>query len=142
MKIKSATWGTGLCWLFGTVFVYAGVLKALDPALFLMDVRSFDLLPDPFAAWLALFLPWLEIFAGLAVILGKGRPGGLLVLEGLLVVFLAVILLSWARGLDISCGCFGGKAEASNYVELVVRDVVLLLLGILCWITLPRRQLA
>ena len=55
--------------LFGGVLVYAGAVKAWDPAAFLLDIRSFELLPDPWAAWLAMSLPWLEIFAGLAVII-------------------------------------------------------------------------
>lgn len=122
-----------LCLLFGAVFVYAGVLKASSPLTFLDDVRSFQLLPDPFAAWLALGLPWFEIFAGLAVASGFFRAGGLLGLNALLLVFLAVILLSWARGLDLSCGCFGGSPEPSDYTVLIVRDLVLLALGWVCW---------
>ncbi len=117
--------------LFGGVFVYAGALKAQDPAAFLMDVRSFDLLPDPHAAWLALFLPWLEIYCGLGVITSLFRKGGLLVLNASLVAFLASILISWQRGIDIQCGCFGGGSDASsNYVDLIIRDVLLLALGI------------
>lgn len=115
--------------LFGGVFIYAGAAKALDPALFVMDVRSFDLLPDPYAAWLAMFLPWLEIFAGLAVITGVLRKGGLLVLNASLLAFLVAIGISWYRGIDIQCGCFGGDPGSSNYVELIVRDVLLLALG-------------
>jgi len=122
-----------VCLLFGAVFVYAGVLKASSPLTFLDDVRSFQLLPDPYAAWLALGLPWLEIFAGLAVITGIGRAGGLFSLNALLLVFLVAILVSWARGLDLSCGCFGGSAEASDYTVLIVRDLILLALGWICW---------
>jgi len=116
--------------LFGGVFIYAGTLKLLDPAMFVMDVRSFDLLPDPYAAWVAMFLPCLEILAGLAVITGVLRKGGLLVLNGSLGVFLVAIGISWSRGIDIQCGCFGSKGASGNYVELIVRDVLLLALGI------------
>jgi uncharacterized membrane protein YphA (DoxX/SURF4 family) len=120
---------------FGGVFVYAGVMKAWNPRVFLDDVRSFALLPDPYAALVAMFLPWLEIFAGLAVITGVMRKGGLLVLNGSLLVFLAAIGIAWVRGTDIRCGCFGGSGEAtSNYVELIVRDLALLTLG--AWLAL------
>ena len=44
---------------FGVLWIIAGVLKVKDPALFLMDVRSFQMLGDPWAAYLALCLPWL-----------------------------------------------------------------------------------
>jgi len=36
--------------------------------------EDFDLLGDPWAAWLAMGLPWLEIFAGLAVMSGFCVP--------------------------------------------------------------------
>ncbi len=121
--------------LFGGVFVYAGAVKAWDPAAFLLDIRSFELLPDPWAAWLAMSLPWLEIFAGLAVMIGLLRAGGLLLLNACLLGFLAAILIAWARGLDIRCGCFG-SGGSSEYVELLVRDLALLGLGL--W--LARKQ--
>ena len=122
-----------LCVAFGGLFVYAGAGKAADPTAFLGAVRSFDLLRDPYAAWVALFLPWMEILGGLAAITGVLRRGGLLLLNLSLVVFLLGICISWARGLDIRCGCFGGEAEltstAAAYVELIIRDVLLLALG-------------
>ncbi len=119
-----------LCFIFGAIFIYAGALKASNPIAFLDDVRSFQLLPDPFAAWLALALPWLEILAGLAVVTGLLRPGGLLCLNVLLVIFLAAILISWARGLDLTCGCFGASGQISDYTQLIVRDLALLTLGV------------
>ncbi len=116
--------------IFGGVFVYAGIVKAWNPQAFLDDVRSFDMLPDPLAAWLAMGLPWLEIFAGLAVITGVMRGGGLLILNGALLSFLGGIGIAWYRGIDIRCGCFGASTATSNYIELIVRDLVLLLLGL------------
>ena len=115
--------------IFGGVFIYAGVLKASDPGLFLIDVRSFDMLPDPYAAWLAISLPWLEIFAGLAVVIGVFRASGLLILNVLLVVFFIAIGWAWHRGIDIKCGCFGKSDAASNYTWLFTRDGILLALG-------------
>ena len=66
------------CWGFGGLFVYAGFLKlwGLGPMSFANDIRSFHILADPWVAWLAMSLPWLEIFCGLAVICGPLRRGG------------------------------------------------------------------
>ena len=121
---------------FGGLFLYAGAMKALEPMVFLDDVRSFALLPDPYAAMLAMFLPWLEILAGLAVITGLGRRGGLLILNASLLVFLVAIAIAWFQGTDIRCGCFGGdtEASASNYLELIIRDFTLLICGL--WVFL------
>lgn len=121
---------------FGGLFLYAGTVKALEPMVFLDDVRSFALLPDPYAAMLAMFLPWLEILAGLAVLTGLGRRGGLLILNASLLIFLVAIAIAWSRGTDIRCGCFGGgnEASASNYLELIIRDFTLLACGL--WVFL------
>lgn len=124
--------------LFGGVFVYAGIMKAWNPMVFLDDVRSFALLPDPYAAMLSMFLPWFEIFAGLAVIVGVLRKAGLVVLNLSLLMFLEAIVIAWMRGTDIRCGCFGGSSDAtSSYIELIIRDLVLLNLGI--WLAFQQR---
>ncbi len=123
-----------LHFFFGGVFVYAGLLKVMDPISFLDDIRSFDLLGDPWAAWVAMGLPWLEILAGLAVMSGFLRSGGMMILNTSLLVFLAAILISWWRGIDIRCGCFGHSDATSSYRDLIVRDLLLLAAGIvLVW---------
>ncbi|MFN0076591.1 MAG: MauE/DoxX family redox-associated membrane protein [Prosthecobacter sp.] len=128
-----------LHFFFGGVFVYAGILKVADPMSFLDDVRSFDLIGDPFAAWLAMGLPWLEIFAGLAVMSGFLRSGGMLILNASLLIFLGAIILSWWRGIDIRCGCFGHSDATSNYRDLILRDLLLLATGIvLVWHGRPK----
>lgn len=118
--------------IFAAVFAFAGILKVADPIQFLADIRTFQLVRDPFAAAIALGLPWLEIFAALAVFVGFGRAGGLLVLNALLIVFLAILSLTWWRGLDPSCGCFGAFGGESIFVAMV-RDGVLLMLGSMLW---------
>lgn len=115
--------------LFGGVFVWSGFLKAQDPGAFIISVRSFRILPDPYAAWLALSLPWLEIFAGLAVITGIGRRGGLLLLNLSLVMFAIALVSAWIRGINVDCGCFGGKDGTTQIVDALVRDAVLLAVG-------------
>jgi putative oxidoreductase len=127
-----------LAWLFGMVFIWTGWLKVQDPAQFLVNIRSFRILPDPFAAWLALGLPWLEIFAGLAVLTGWLRKGGLLLLNAALVIFGIALISAWVRRLDIECGCFGGKHGATSIEEALVRDAVLLAVGL--WLAFMQRR--
>ena len=113
-------------WCLAAFFIIAGYFKALSPAAFLMDVRSFQLLDDPWAAWLAMSLPWLEILCGLALVSGILLDGAILTITGMLSAFLAAIIYSWHRGIDLQCGCFGENPDVSNYRELITRDVLLL----------------
>lgn len=116
-------------WIFGGVFIFSGFVKVRDPQLFLMQIRGFLLLGDPFAAWVALGLPWLEIFCGIAVVIGFLRRSGLILLGLALVVFIIVLAIAWGRGLDIECGCFGSAVKTSLRMELLI-DLVLLALGL------------
>jgi putative oxidoreductase len=118
-----------LSFLFGAVFIFAGGVKALDPQLFLISIRGFRILPDPFAAWVALGLPWLEILGGLAVMSGILRGGGLLLLNACLIVFVVAIAVAWGRGLDIECGCFGSTFKTGARTEFGT-DLVLLAAGL------------
>ena len=121
--------GLVLAFIFGAVFVFAGALKVRDPQLFTMQIRNFDMLPDPCNALLAISLPWLEIFCGLAVITGVLRLGGLLLLNAALVVFIAVLGWMLAHGKQVDCGCFGSALQLGLKQELAL-DVALLVIGL------------
>ncbi|MES2572381.1 MAG: MauE/DoxX family redox-associated membrane protein [Verrucomicrobiota bacterium] len=113
------------CLLAG-VFIYAGVIKAIDPAQFAADVDHFRLLPYAMSCAVGVYLPWLEIFAGVALLFSKWRAGAALLLAAMLVVFLIALGSAWARGLDITCGCFGHALNKSNYPLSILLDMALL----------------
>jgi methylamine utilization protein MauE len=46
------------------VFVYAGSIKAIDPARFLTTIQNYHPVPPPAAAAVAFYLPWLEVCCG------------------------------------------------------------------------------
>jgi len=109
------------------VFLYAGHLKVKNPIQFTEDIRNYQLIPDPLPATLALSLPWLEILAALGVLTGLLYRGSLVLLAGMTLTFMAAITSAWARGLDISCGCFGGESAGStNYPLHLFENSVLL----------------
>ncbi len=120
--------------VLGGTFLWAGGLKAWDPIQFLFDIRSFHLVPDPYAGLLSLGLPWLEILCGAGVLVKRLYSGSLAILCGSLAVFIVAIAWSWHRGLDISCGCFGKSEEQLSYTWHLVRNAGLLGMGIwLLW---------
>jgi uncharacterized membrane protein YphA (DoxX/SURF4 family) len=109
----------------GGIFVYAGVVKILDPAGFATDVANYRVLPLVLVNFVAITLPWVETVVGILMVMGFWLPGSALVITGLMGVFLAAIGQALARGLDIRCGCFGtiegGKMDALT----LVRDIAL-----------------
>jgi len=91
--------------ILGGLFFYAGVQKLLHPYEFAEAVMAYRLLPMALVGVVTAVLPWIEVAAGLCLVVGLKCRSGLLILSGLLVIFLAVILITMARGLHIDCGC-------------------------------------
>jgi uncharacterized membrane protein YphA (DoxX/SURF4 family) len=125
-------------WIFrlvlAGVFWVAGYEKARDPIQFLLDIRSFHLLPDPYAGLLALGLPWLELLCAAGVVLKRLYLGSLAILSASLAGFIVVIAWSWHRGLDISCGCFGKTDLELGYLQHLMLNATLLGMGLwLLW---------
>ena len=125
----------------GGIFVYAGALKIWDAGQFALDVHHFQLTPWTVSALVAVYLPWLEVLAGLALILRRLTLGAPLALAGMTLVFMLALTSAWARGLDISCGCFGKEEAkiATDFPQLMLRDVALLAAAVILLLSEARR---
>src|SRR5881396_3815061 len=111
--------------IVGGIFVYAGVLKVLDPVQFANDIDNYKMLPWFVSVRLALYLPWLEIFCGLAVIFRFLYRGGLSILTALIVVFIGATIAAKLRGLDITCGCFGHASQHWSFAQHMAVDLAI-----------------
>lgn len=112
--------------IVGGIFIYAGVIKALDPVQFANDIDNYKALPWFISVRLAFYLPWLEIFCGLAVIFRFLYRGGLSILSALIAVFVGATIAAKMRGLDISCGCFGHASKNWNFAQHMAVDLAIL----------------
>ncbi len=127
--------------IIGGIFIYAGVMKIFDPVGFANDIDNYKILPWPLTVRLAFYLPWLEILCGLAVILDLLYRGGLLILTMLISIFIIASVIAKARGLDITCGCFGHASKYLSFFGHLALDFVLLaVLGALWFTNRAQRQ--
>ncbi|MDF1751345.1 MAG: DoxX family membrane protein [Verrucomicrobiales bacterium] len=115
---------------FGAIFIWSGIAKLKDPINFSDAVRNFELVTDPVAPALALLIPCVEVVAGILTMLGLLLRGSLATLLLSLLIFTAAIIMAWVRGLDISCGCFGGSGEM-NYPVMIARNIGLIAAALL-----------
>jgi putative oxidoreductase len=122
------------------IFVYAGVTKALDPVQFANDIDNYKILSWFVTVRLALYLPWLEIFCGLAVIFHFLYRGGLSILTALLAVFIGATVAAKMRGLDITCGCFGHASKNWNFSTHLVVDLLILLAALVLFSRVRRTE--
>jgi len=122
--------------ILGVWFAISGIIKVFFTGLdqFTRDVANYRMVVAPLDAVVAYTVPWVEIVAGLLLMLGVLRRGAIVAIAGLVAMFAAAIGWAWSQGLDISCGCLG-TAEAMNYwgksLELTGYAVVL---GWLWWV--------
>jgi uncharacterized membrane protein YphA (DoxX/SURF4 family) len=124
----------GMVWfvcrlLFGAVFVYAGAQKMADPAGFALVIFNYQMLPAKLVYGVALIMPALEVACGLALWVNSLARGASVILNLLMVAFMGAMGLAMVRGLDVSCGCFGG-AGAQVSKETMIRDAVILAVGL------------
>lgn len=116
----------------GVFFVWSGVVKIQDLQAFTEAVGNFQIVGEPWDAVIAYSLPWVEIFAGLAVASGFGKSGGLVIIIGMLVVFNVAIAWVWSKGLNINCGCYGKDSEPTNYPLKLAANFGLILVAAAC----------
>jgi putative oxidoreductase len=112
--------------LIGALFIYAGVIKALDPIGFANDIDNYKILPWGIGVRLAFYLPWLEMFCGVALITRRLYFGALAILTALISVFIVATVVAKARGIDITCGCFGHASKNLSFVWHLVIDLAIL----------------
>ena len=115
--------------VLGGLFVYAGAVKVLEPLDFAQDIRNYQLVGQSLSFIAAIVLPWLEILAGLALILGVWTRGAALVVTGLLVFFIVLTAVTMVRGLDVDCGCFGSLSRKSGW-GVILEDMGMLALSL------------
>jgi len=97
----------------GVVFLAAALAKIGDLATFAAQIHNFRLVPVWSENLVAMTLPWVELIAGLSLVLAiRPRDGGWVVTV-LMAVFLIAVGQAVVRDLDIECGCFG-TADASQ----------------------------
>lgn len=120
----------------GAVFIWAALAKISDISGFAAEIGYYRMLPLAFQNLLAITMVWIELVAGVAVLVNVAPRSATIVLFGMLVLFFVAIGQAVLRGLDIDCGCFGTSDGAKVGVTALVRDVVLLAMA---WLGYPRR---
>lgn len=126
--------------IVGAVFIYASLDKIMYPEAFAKAVSNYRILPGSLINIVALFLPWLELLTGAALILGTKVEGASFIISGMLVVFLIAVTATLIRGISIDCGCFtSSSAGRKAGWGLLIQDTLLLLLCLHLWVRGPGR---
>jgi uncharacterized membrane protein YphA (DoxX/SURF4 family) len=112
--------------ILGAIFIAAGIPKIIDTASFAGVVYNYHLLPDMVINIFAITLPWIEVIIGSLLIMGIWMPGTVIFYNLLMIAFISALTLNTARGIDISCGCFGSEPGDIIDMNTIFRDIVIL----------------
>ena len=111
------------------VFLWSGIIKVRSPLEFAGALSGYKLFPDSFVYPLATYFPWFEIALGVLFLVGwKIRYvaiGG----TALLLAFTVILTVTYFRGIDANCGCFGFGDRISP--RTIARDALILLPALL-----------
>jgi uncharacterized membrane protein YphA (DoxX/SURF4 family) len=111
------------------LFLYAGYAKLSQPwPQFAVAIDSFKMVPDNLLEPMARTLPWIEVAAGVGLLVPVLAPWSALLTSILLVIFNAAGISAYARGLAVDRGFFGaGSADPIGPKWFVEHGAMLLL---------------
>jgi uncharacterized membrane protein YphA (DoxX/SURF4 family) len=117
--------------ILGALFIFASIDKIIHPLAFAQVIHYYRLTPPDLINLLALLFPWMELVAGLFLIIGYRVKSSSLIINILLVFFIVVLAITAFRGINVACGCFStSTAVKSNLVLRIIEDIGMLLLGL------------
>lgn len=123
------------------VFLISGSIKVVDPGQTYLAVKAYDILPAGLVHPVATALPLLELALGVFLLAGLATRIVGVISAVVLLLLIGSIAQSWARGLTIDCGCFGGGGQVAagqtQYPQEIARDVGFLILA--GWLTVRAR---
>ncbi|MCP4021306.1 MAG: hypothetical protein GY729_05645 [Desulfobacteraceae bacterium] len=133
IKIQYLNRCFSLC--LGSIFIYAGMVKAFNTREFADTILNFRLLNYEWSMVAASCLPYIEMAAGI-LMFSKFKNKAARIILLLSILFIGVLGLAISNGLNMDCGCFGrSSANGNNLPEAIVKNI--LILSACVWILRP-----
>jgi putative oxidoreductase len=106
------------------VFLAACYHKLWEPGSFALDIATYQILPLYLINLMAIVLPWIELVAGVMLLLAFRTRAAALLVSGMMLMFTIAISIAVAKGLDMSCGCFAAQGATDDPISwrTVLRD--------------------
>jgi putative oxidoreductase len=105
-------------------FVYAAATKVSNMELFAEETANYRLLPAQLVPFFSVCLCGVEILAGALLLVGLAVPAAAAVTGVMLIAFIVALTQALLRGINLTCGCFGG-AELASWKD-IFRDFLML----------------
>jgi len=110
---------------FGAILIYAGAVKSGGSQEFAFVIENYRILNLTLSAWVAVWLPCLELITGLLLVLGFWPKAASFVNATIMVIFFLMVLQAYLRNLDIVCGCFSSTSGTVDFLKLLENGMLL-----------------
>lgn len=125
----------------GGLFCVAAFQKLSDPQSFAEAIKGFKVLDasqfSPLIITGAYSIPWVEMTAGILLILGLWTRAAALTICLALLAFIGALLSVIFREIDANCSCFGdlsiGCGSAVGWCQVIRNSILLIPAGYLAW---------
>lgn len=107
------------------VFLYSGYVKWQEPLQFAVAIHAYKLAPETMEYHLATYLPWFELLLGLLLLSGWKIRYSAMATTGLLLFFIVILSITYARGIEANCGCFSLDDRIS--IKTIARDSLIII---------------
>ncbi len=107
------------------VFLYSGYIKVQSPLAFAAALYGYQLFPVDLITPLTYYFPWVEISLGALLLIGWKMRYIAAGATGLVSTFIVLLTVTYLRGIDAECGCFGFGDRISPLT--ITRDGLILL---------------
>lgn len=116
--------------VLGGLFFWSGISKYQQLDVFYQAAQNYKVLSPVLTHLYSVFIPWLEIGAGLYLLIGLFTRWSAWACNAMIISFLIAITIVLIRGDAVDCGCFfGGEIETVSW-GLFARDFGMLLAGL------------
>jgi uncharacterized membrane protein YphA (DoxX/SURF4 family) len=113
----------------GGLFIYASLYKINYTAEFAETIASYQMVPYWGVNLTAVILPWIELIAGILLVIGLRTRTAAGVVGFLLLLFTTGIVYNLVLGSEISCGCFQSLEDPIS-LWTVFRDLIWLAMAV------------
>lgn len=120
------------------IFITFAIDKISNPADFAKQIANYEIAPVWSYNIIALTLPWVEIFVGILLLMGVELKANAILTAAMLIMFIFMVSVAWAKGLDINCGCSAAHPMQVGLPK-ILENTGLLLMTAMIWY-FPRKE--
>lgn len=118
-------------------FIYAayGKIGPVNARQFAVQIGNYKIMDAAYANIPAIILPFIEVYAAIALLFPKTRKAGAILMAGMLLFFIcAVYYAAIHLGLSIECGCTGKGGSKAGWNVIGRNAGLLIATGLSVWL--------